>query len=281
MVGVFNCCMSDYTEITFRDISTEQAAWLIAELSEIGFEGFEEMESVLKAFIPADSYNEIALKEITVKLSVGFSKNIIEETNWNEVWESNFQPLIINDFVAIRAVFHQPIEGAQHEIIITPKMSFGTGHHATTYMMILRMREIDFNGKTVFDFGTGTGVLAILAEKSGAAKIIAIDNDDWSIANAAENIQQNDCHHIQLLKTSSPGMNRQFDIILANINKNVILDHFSILIKQLAPGGILLLSGLLDGDETAIFQAANQHNMKITKDLSQNNWICLSVTSIT
>src|SRR5882724_11850115 len=124
-------------------------------------------------------------------------------------------------------IFTSRPPGTEHEIIITPKMSFGTGHHATTYMMVKQMRGIDFNNKTVFDFGTGTGVLAILAEKLGALKIIAIDNDDWSITNAAENIQQNNCSKIQLLKTDNTEMNQQFDIILANINKNTILGNFS------------------------------------------------------
>ncbi len=133
------------------------------------------------------------LNDLTSSLQLSFSKTIIEETNWNQVWESNFDPVIVDDFVAVRAHFHEPIKNVQHEIVITPKMSFGTGHHATTYMMMQQMRELDFAGKNVFDFGTGTGVLAILAEKLGAQKVIAIDNDDWSIENADENVKRNNC----------------------------------------------------------------------------------------
>ena len=122
-----------------------------------------------------------------------FKETLIPEANWNQVWESNFDPVIVDDFVAIRADFHEPVKGVSLEIIITPKMSFGTGHHATTYMMIEQMRELDFTGKSVFDFGTGTGVLAILAEKLGANKVIAVDNDEWSIENAEENFEKNNC----------------------------------------------------------------------------------------
>ncbi len=267
--------MSNYIQIEFQDVSIEQTEMLIAELNEIGFEGFEETENKLSAFISGGSYNESGVKEIAEKLSLVFSKTIIEETNWNEVWETNFQPVIVNDFVGIRADFHQPITNVKHEIIITPKMSFGTGHHATTYMMIQQMQEMDLTNKTVFDFGTGTGVLAILAEKSGAAKIIAVDNDDWSITNAAENIQKNNCSRIQLIKANDADMNEQFEIILANINKNIILDNFSSLVKQLSLNGILLISGLLKEDEEQILQIAEQYNVRAVKKIIQNNWLSI------
>ena len=133
---------------------------LLAQLTSIGFEGFEEGENNLKGFIPFSDYDEELLFEISSTHSVSFTKSIIEETNWNAVWESNFQPVVVDDYVGIRADFHEPILGVQLEIVITPKMSFGTGHHATTYMMIQHMEGIDFKNKTVFDFGTGTGVLA-------------------------------------------------------------------------------------------------------------------------
>src|SRR5205085_7037613 len=139
-----------------------------------------------------------------------------------EEWEKNFERVIIDDFVAIRAPFHKPIQKVTHEIVITPKMSFGTGHHATTFMMIQQMQDVDFKNKKVLDFGTGTGILAILAEKLGATKITAIDNDEWSISNANENIKTNNCRNIQLLLSDSPMLSQKFDVILANINKSVI-----------------------------------------------------------
>ena len=267
-----------YIQIEFSDISNEQVEMLVAELNEIGFEGYEEIDSILKAFIPFGSYDENALKEIADKHSIGFKIIIIEETNWNEVWESNFQPVIIENFVAIRAGFHQHREGVEHEIVITPKMSFGTGHHATTYMMIQQMREIGFANKSVFDFGTGTGVLAILAEKLGASKVIAIDNDQWSINNAAENFEQNKCGKIQLIKTGIADVNEQFDVILANINKNTIIENFPTLCKQLVSGGIILISGLIIEDEKEIIQVAGHQNVKILKKLSQLNWLSIAFT---
>ena len=154
-------------------------------------------------------------------------------------------------------------------------MSFGTGHHATTFMMIQQMKKIDFAGKTVLDFGTGTAVLAVLAEKLGAKNILAIDNDDWSIANAAENIDRNECTRIKLEKAGSLLPGEQFDIILANINKNVILDNFSILVNKLLPGGILVLSGLLIDDEAAILARFDQLPLKFSGKLTDRGWICL------
>src|SRR6476661_5603092 len=235
--------MSNYIEIKIENISSAQSEILIAQLSEIGFEGFEEGESFLSAYIDQEALNEIELKNLVSSHDLTYSKNLIEQKNWNEEWEKNFEPVIIDDFVTIRAEFHKPIKNVEHEIIITPKMSFGTGHHATTYMMIQQMRNIDFKNKSVFDFGTGTGVLAIIAEKLGAAKIIAIDNDEWSISNANENIERNNCKNIQLLLSDSPLVSNRFDVILANINKNVILQYLEVLSNLLIENGQLLVSG--------------------------------------
>jgi hypothetical protein len=157
--------MGNYIQIEFQNISPSQSEILVAELSQINFEGFEENENSLRAFVNEKDFDEAALNEITTHQNLNFLKSNIEETNWNQVWESNFQPVSIEDFVTIRAAFHEPVKNTEHEIIITPKMSFGTGHHATTFMMIKQMREIDFKDKSVFDFGTGTGILSILAEK--------------------------------------------------------------------------------------------------------------------
>jgi ribosomal protein L11 methyltransferase len=267
--------MVKYIQIGFQNISTTQSEVLIAQLNEIGFDGFEETENELNAFIKSADFNETAVKEIANNLGCIFTQSIIEETNWNAVWESNFSPVIVDDFVGIRAYFHEPIAGVENEIIITPKMSFGTGHHATTHLMMQQMREIDFADKTVFDFGTGTGVLAILAEKLGAAKVLAIDNDDWSIENAAENISRNNCSRIQLQKAESAAGEGVYDIILANINKNVILDNMASLANQLQKGSILLLSGLLADDEADIKEAASAHQLQFQKTVIRNGWICM------
>ena len=268
--------MGQHIQIVFTSLFPEQLELLVAQLSEIGFDGFEEQENILKAFIPADDFDEAAVKEIAAKNKVTFVQSIIEETNWwNAAWESNFHPVMIDDFVAIRADFHKPVKNVKYEIIITPKMSFGTGHHATTAMMMRQMREINFANKTVFDFGTGTGILAILAEKLGAKEIVAVDNDEWSISNAAENISRNNCKNIQILEADLISGDKQFDIILANINKNVLIDNLSALSTQLSASGVLLLSGLLIDDEADMLAVAGKFSLILNGKSAQNNWICL------
>jgi len=270
--------MDNYIQITFSDIQIEQQEFVIAFLSETGYEGFEENEKELKAFIPEKKFDNILLKGLADKYKLSFSKEKIETQNWNAIWESNFDPVTVDDFVAIRADFHSPANSTAHDIIITPKMSFGTGHHATTHMMIHQMRNIDFAGKSVLDFGTGTGVLAILSEKLGAARITAIDNDEWSIENASENIEKNKCSAITLIKTDSIPPDDRFDIILANINKNFILDNFIDLTSHLNNGGCLLLSGFLTGDEPEISDCAGNAGFAIKNKEDYNNWLCISVS---
>lgn len=248
---------------------------LVAHLTETGFEGFEENENELKAFIPKNSYDKPLLNELAYKYQIDYTEKIIPEQNWNENWESSFDPVIIDDFLSIRAGFHQPAGGVEHEIIITPKMSFGTGHHATTRMMVQQMREIDFTGKKVFDFGTGTGILSILAEKLGAASAIAIDIDEWCITNAYENIKQNNCRVVKIKQADSLTGNEQYDIILANINKNVILENIQQLSDQLNTGGTLLISGILSEDEAEVYKKAGEFSLILSKKITLNNWICL------
>ena len=267
--------MSNYIQIQFQNITTAQAEMLIAELSQQYFEGFEEQGALLKAFIPEKDFDETVLNEIALQHNLSFQKSVIEETNWNQVWESNFEPVVVDDFVSVRAEFHAPEKNAEHEIIITPKMSFGTGHHATTYMMIQQMRGIDFKNKIVFDFGTGTGVLAILAEKLGAENILATDNDEWSINNALENIERNNCHKIDIKLSSVIPVENKFDIILANINKNVILENLSTLKSQLLPEGILLVSGLLVDDKEDILTATEKFKLKVFNIIERNNWLSI------
>ena len=269
----------DYIKITFADLQPEQREMLIAQLADAGYEGFEEKDTGLDAFINNKDFDKRILNEISFKYQTPYTKEKIAETNWNQVWESNFEPVIVNDFVAIRADFHKPITNTQFEIVITPKMSFGTGHHATTHMMIELMRELDLNEKSVLDFGTGTGILAILAEKTGAKKIIAIDNDDWSIANAEENFRKNNCDKIILRKASDAAAEIKFDLILANINKNVIVENLVLLSKQLNQAGQILLSGLLETDRDEILSIATQIKLQLQKELTRNNWIALKFNS--
>ena len=269
----------DFVKISFVDLQPEQKEILIAQLADAGYEGFEETESNLDAYINKQKFDKGLLHEMTYKYQTPFTSSTIAETNWNKLWESNFQPVIVGNFVGVRADFHSPIVGVDHEIVITPKMSFGTGHHATTYMMIELMQEIDFAGKQVMDFGTGTGILAILAEKLGAAKIVAIDNDDWSIENSKENIERNNCQNIHLRKASDPVAMQRFDVILANINKNVILENLTLLTSLLQLGGQMLFSGLLQDDLEAITESCIKTQTVLEKVFTRDNWIALKILS--
>jgi ribosomal protein L11 methyltransferase len=264
-----------YLQFAFDVESEEQKDILVAELSNISFDGFEEKENALLAFIDSADFNEDDFNEIIARHNIPFSKEIIKEQNWNKLWEENFEPVIINDSVAVRAEFHQPINNVEHEIIITPKMSFGTGHHATTYMMLEQMHSIDFSDKTVLDYGTGTCVLAIYAEKLGAASITAIDNDEWSIGNASENIQHNNCSKINLLLADKPFANKVYDVVLANINKNIITDNFKNIVAVLEKNATLLLSGLLAEDETDIFHLASAFHLLHIQTYHRDKWICM------
>ena len=272
--------MNRHIQLNIAVPTSEVSDLLIAALSEAGAEGFEESENLLKVFIPEANYDAAAVKALTDQYNVQYETAWVEEQNWNALWESNFQPVVVDDpqtggpWVYVRADFHPELTGVVHEIRITPKMSFGTGHHATTYLVMQAMQSIGFVDKTVFDFGTGTGILAILAEKMGAANVLATDNDEWSIANAEENLERNHCSHIRVeLSDIVPA--GEFDIVLANINKNVLLTWMAGLSRALRPGGILLLSGLLEADEADIREAA-QHEGLVFDSLSvRNGWIAL------
>lgn len=266
--------MGDYCELTIEATEAIREI-LIAELAGIGYDGFEESDGILKAYLPASDFNQSELDILLNKYDVKYSKSIIKKQNWNEVWESNFEPVRVDDFVGIRAGFHPSFDNVAHEIIITPKMSFGTGHHATTYMVMKLMEEIDFHGTTVFDFGTGTGILAILAEKLGAKAVVAVDNDDWCIENASENISINHCNRIDIEKVDKMSSDRKYDIILANINRHIILDNLGALKGSIEENGQLILSGLLKSDEHEILEACSALELHHKKTLERNGWIAL------
>ena len=245
---------------------------LIALLDDYHPSGFEQTDELLKAYFSEKDFQQHDVLQIIEGYDYTMTK--VEEQNWNDVWEKNFQPVVVDDFCAIRAHFHKSEDGVAYEVVITPKMSFGTGHHATTYMMLQQMRDIPFKEKTVFDFGTGTGILAILAEKLGAAEVTAIDVDDWSIENAKENFERNGCGKITVSLTSSLP-DREYDVILANINRNVILAYMEPLVNRVKRNGQVLFSGLLLADEEAIKTAAEQHGLHLVKRAERQGWISL------
>lgn len=256
-----------------------ERSWLVSILSDYHFEGFEETEASLKAFAPSEKIKHLDIKEILYQdeLShIRFTSAQLEEKNWNEEWEKNFQQVVIAGKVAIRAPFH-PAFDTPYELIIEPKMSFGTGHHATTASMIELMLKEDLRGKSILDFGSGTGILSILAEKLNATKIVAIDHEEWAYRNALENIERNNCVHVQVIKgDDSFTFGEKFDVILANINSHVILENISKWQQLLSKSGILIVSGILASDEGDVVKQAHKHQLDVRNILNNNGWLAIS-----
>ena len=275
----------EYYQFLFEGLTGDKKDILIALLNDIGFTGFEEENDSLKAFINKDELNEEHFNNIITITAVKYSRSVIEKINWNEIWESGFEPITILHpetrvpFVYLRAGFHKPVSHAALDIIITPKMSFGTGHHATTYLMIEQMSRINFHGKQVIDFGTGTGVLAILAEKLAAANIIAIDNDDWSISNALENITANNCKQISIVKADTIVSTEKAAVILANINLNIIVNNLSAIKKVAEVGATILFSGIMIHDKTVILAALQKEHINVQEVFTKNGWIAILAKS--
>ena len=267
--------MKEYQEITINSKDPVQLEMLTALLPELGFHGMEETDEGFKAYAEAGQVNQAELKALMLSMGLSFEMNILKEENWNASWESNFDPVIIPGKIHIRANFHPKLEGIEHSIEITPKMSFGTGPHATTKMMMLEMLDMDFKGKKVFDFGTGTGVLAILAKKLGAEHVRAVDNDQWSIDNAIENFQRNDCTGIDISLQDNLKNEAIHDILLANIIKHVLIEQVTDMRTILKPDGILIISGLLSDDYDDIESVFCPLFGKITHRSDEGNWIAL------
>ena len=265
----------NYLQIEFETPKDGETDILLALLADAGFESFEETEDSLRAFIKEAGFEEGILENILTIVPVNYAITVIPQQNWNAQWEQSFEPIIVHDFVAIRAAFHQPVMNVKHEIIITPKMSFGTGHHATTYMMIEQMEALDLTGKKVVDYGTGTAVLAILAEKMGAAYINAIDYDEWSIENSIENAAANNCNRITLIKAETIAPGDSYDIILANINLNVILDNLAAIKAVSKKGSIIVLSGFIKADETIMLKALEEAGISQLKTTQKGEWISI------
>lgn len=276
----------EHIEITIEISSQEEIDRLIALLDDFGFEGFEEDNQFLKAYISSENFNENLFNVFIEENDLKHYKSIIKETNWNEKWESSFQPILIHSkrdnapFVYIRAHFHAPHSSVLHDLNITPKMSFGTGHHATTYLMIQEMAELDFNGKFVVDFGTGTGALAILAEKMGATGVLGIDNDNWSISNANENITTNKCENIKIINADKClVLNQKADILLANINLNIIKENLPAIKDCVKENGIVLFSGILKNNLIDIENAIKSSGLNIVYVLEKDNWLLINAVN--
>ncbi len=252
---------------------------LIAELGYAGFESFVETEDGVSAYIQKDEWNEKILEDIQIlesdEFEISYTFEEIEQTNWNVEWEKNFNPIIVDDICSVRAPFHEKPD-TEFDIIIEPKMSFGTGHHETTHMMIQHILKNDFKNKSVLDMGCGTGVLAILAEMKGAKPLDAIDYDNWCYLNSMENVERNNCHHITVLEGDASLLkNQKYDVIIANINRNILLNDMASYVKCLNQNGTLFLSGFYKDDIPAIEEECNKQGLNYVESLERNNWVAL------
>jgi ribosomal protein L11 methyltransferase len=249
--------------------SSELSELLIAELVDVGYDSFQETDEGLDAYIEQGLFEEPKLKELLERYSpdevIPYSFSLLEDKNWNEEWEKNFQPVIIGEDCIVRASFHIPETPYKYDIVINPKMSFGTGHHETTSMMIANQLEIDHKGKTVMDAGSGTGILAILATKLEASLVDAFDVEDWAFENLKENAILNGCSTILIGKgdvTKVELREKEYDIILANINRNVLLDEMPEYCRRLKSGGTLVLSGFYLHDVPMLEERAGEFGLK-------------------
>ncbi|SEB77559.1 [LSU ribosomal protein L11P]-lysine N-methyltransferase [Tenacibaculum sp. MAR_2009_124] len=269
-----------YTEYNFTISPKEPGTEiLIAELGSIGFESFVENETGVVAYIQNNDWNENMLDDIFVlnskEFDIEYSHKEIEQTNWNAEWEKNFKPIRVENKVSVRAPFHEN-PNLEFDIVIEPKMSFGTGHHETTYMMLQHLLDLDVSDKKVLDMGCGTGILAIFVEMKGAKPIDAIDIDTWCYTNSLENVERNNCNNISVFEGDSLLLkDRKYDLIIANINRNILLNDMAVYTDCLKENGTLLLSGFYQEDISIIDDEVKKHKLLLIKTIERNNWVAL------
>jgi ribosomal protein L11 methyltransferase len=254
---------------------------LMAEIAEVGFDTFMETDKGFEAYVEMEKYDKEELQLVKAKYSIQtpivFYQDRIQKQNWNEEWEKNYEPIIVENKCLIRADFHKIDKKYPYELIITPKMSFGTGHHQTTYLMIKNQMNIDHRGKRVMDAGCGTAILSVMASKLGAKEVEAFDIDEWSVSNGKENIEVNGCTNIrhQRGKLSELNFQGRFDVILANINKNVLLEEIKLYKQYLSSEGLLLLSGFYVEDIPDLLKEANRYHLNERSGDERENWAAL------
>tara|TARA_R110001583_G_scaffold12326_2_gene54824 strand:+ start:1280 stop:2110 length:831 start_codon:yes stop_codon:yes gene_type:complete len=252
---------------------------LIAQLGFAGFESFVENENGVTAYIQEGDWNAALLENIQIlnsdEFEISYVEEVIEQINWNSEWEKNFSPIQVDDLVSIRAPFHEN-PNLKYDIVIEPKMSFGTGHHETTHMMVQQLLELDLTNKKVLDMGCGTGILAIFAEMKGAKPIDAIDIDNWCYLNSIENVERNNCSNILVFEgDASLLINKKYDVIIANINRNILLNDMQSYMNCLSNDGIILFSGFYQEDIPIMDTEISKHGFKIDKIIERNNWVSL------
>jgi ribosomal protein L11 methyltransferase len=269
----------DYLEFKIK-CREEFREILIAELAEIGFDSFLENDEGIDAYavetdFDREKFNDL-ISQYQDAAQITLSEAMMPRVNWNEEWEKNYDPIEVEDLVYVRASFHEPQQGFRHEIVINPKMSFGTGHHATTFQMLRHQGELDHMGKRVLDVGSGTGILAIMAHLLGAREVEAFDIDDWCVENGNENFDLNGLQTrmgLGTIRQVSP--QGTFEIVLANINKNVLLDEMEIYAGLLSSGGFLLLSGFYSEDVDDLLEVAQPLGLALVKQSAKDNWAAL------
>jgi len=269
----------NYKKYQFKVVPTQPGTdILIAHLSALGFDTFESNSEGFDAFVSEDMEMEFNAEEYQFDdFKYNFSIEKIQQTNWNEEWEKNFEPVLVDDLLCIRAPFHPSQKNVKHEIVIMPKMSFGTGHHQTTRMMCKAMFKMNFSNSRVMDMGCGTGILAILASKLGAKEVVGIDIDEWSTENSRENCLSNACPSIQIIKGDVSQLShlKPFDHFLANINKNILKRDIPLYSKHLNPGAFLYLSGFFDTDREELLEVCKKEGFHPIDALQDENWAML------
>lgn len=271
----------NYIELKIEVTPTELGRDIvIAELGEIGFESFVEIENGVDAYIQEPLFNEKELKNLFSfnhnEFKVTYQIIKIEDQNWNEVWEQNFEPINVDDVCYVRAPFHEKQNNFKYDVVIEPKMSFGTGHHETTHLMIQELLKMNLKQKSVLDMGCGTGVLAILAELLGAKNVMAVDIDEWAFENTLENLKRNNCNKIEAHKGGAECLeNHKFDVIIANINRNILLQDMSKYSKSLNANGHLLLSGFFSSDTSLLLEETAKYGLNLTNTNQKNDWTML------
>lgn len=267
-----------YLEFDFKVTPTEIGRdILIAELGYVGFESFVETDEGVTAYIQEKDWSEELLDDVDIltnsEFKISFTRKQIEQVNWNEEWEKNFESILVDDICSVRAPFH-PKLNVEFDIVIEPKMSFGTGHHETTHMMIQHILKNEWSGKKVLDMGCGTAVLAILAEMKGARPLDAIDIDNWCYLNSIENADRNHCQYITVYEGDAALLNgKSYDTIIANINRNILLNDMATYAACLKAGGELYLSGFYTEDLEIIKAECNKHKLQFVENLKRNNWV--------
>ena len=269
-----------YIEYNFTCSPKEPATEiLVAELGNVGFESFVENENGVTAYIQKTDWNAEILADIFVlnskEFSIDYNQNEVPQTNWNEEWEKNFEPIQVDDLVSIRAPFHKN-PNLKYDIVIEPKMSFGTGHHETTHMMVQHLLQLDLENKKVLDMGCGTGILAIFAEMKGAKPLDAIDIDNWCYENSLENVARNNCENISVYEGDVSLLeDKKYDVIIANINRNILLMDMKVYTNCLNEKGVLLLSGFYEADIPVIDAEVSKFGLTLETTIQRNNWVAL------